>query len=99
MPSGRASAWPVHKEHRMSWLRVELVGEKAIAYIGDEIGFDGPSADDAIAQLHDAKEIELIINSSGGCSETSHQFANAIRSRTSLATITGNCCSGAVVIC
>ena len=76
--------------------RVQSFRDRAVLFIGDEIGFCGDSIDDLIEQLAPAREIELVINSNGGDSATAERVFAAIHGKTTLATITERCCSAAV---
>jgi ATP-dependent protease ClpP protease subunit len=82
----------------MNWFRVERCGEKAFLHIRDEIGFGDGDVSDLLEQIGGAKDIELFVNSTGGCGSAAEQIFTAIKHRTSIATITGACASAAVRI-
>lgn len=81
----------------MSWFRVDRCEDVAYVRISDFIGVDGEAAE-CIAEIGDAKRVELSIDSHGGSALAARELVDAIRGRTPVATITGTCGSAAVLI-
>ena len=81
-----------------TWFTVTQTGSIATVYIVDNIGCYDQTADMLIAQVRDAQEIHLYINSRGGDGDGSLKLYNAIYGRVTLAQIQGNCFSSALTL-
>ena len=82
----------------MSWFFAHTSGDVAYVSLRDEIGFSTGEVSDLLAQTSAARDIQLTVDSSGGCAFTAEEICKAWRGRVSLATVTGTCASAAVMI-
>jgi ATP-dependent protease ClpP protease subunit len=78
-----------------SWFSVQRHDGLALVSIQDEIGTFNNTANDLLAAIGDAQEIEFIINSNGGDGVTAFKIHDALAGKVKLATIHGNCASAA----
>ncbi|MCC7375836.1 MAG: ATP-dependent Clp protease proteolytic subunit [Verrucomicrobiales bacterium] len=80
----------------MSWFSVHSHGAEAFAWLGNDIGCDGPGADAFVEALGDASTVRLRIDSNGGDMVTGLAIADALRGRDTVATVDRKCFSSAV---
>lgn len=81
-----------------SWFHVTHKGDTAHACIFGEIGVGQP-AQDFIAALRDAPDVELRLDCPGGDSTCGIKIHDALRERATTATITGRCGSAGLIAC
>lgn len=82
----------------MTWFHIQRDGNRAKLHLGDAIGFGCSEVSELIAELQGATEIELFVNSHGGCARTGDAVFEALKGRTPRATIVGVACSAAAMI-
>lgn len=81
------------------WFHVQRCGETAHVFIGDNIGCWGAGADEFLAEIGNARDVQLTVNSIGGDARVACTLFEALRGgRISTATIIDRCGSSAVIV-